>query len=231
MILFRPLIKKFISMKSQLFEIILFILSITMVFFCLAVVIDIFFDFDLVNNLLDYKHSPDSKDPVKFHAAVILILTIAILLGSWRQIYNANKISKNDFIMRIDQQYSSLQSIKARAIIHKIYREIGPDSISRQYRITETARKVALMRTSTKKYEMRDFIYLMNFLECLETISFFANNNAIGQDDLKLLSGPSIKFYYQVFKLFITERRTETDNNSYYVELEKFIQNQQEESL
>ncbi len=211
-------------MKRQLLEILFFILSIAMVAFCIAVVIDIFTNYDLVSYFLHY--NPRTEDPLKFHAAVILILTIAILLGSWRQIYNANKISKNDFIMRVDQQYSSLQSIKARAIIHKVYREVGPDSNAREYRITETAKKIASMRKSTKKHEMNNFIYLMNFLECLETISFFANNDAIGQDDLKSLSGPSIKFYYQVFATFITERRIETGNNSYYAELEKFILNQ-----
>lgn len=70
---------------------------------------------------------------------------------------------------------------------------------------------------------MKDFVSLLNFLDYLETIALFYNKGSIDRSDLEILSGDSIRFYYAVFSIFIAHRRSNTNNRSYYSELEKCI--------
>lgn len=199
-------------------------LSAITLLFLIAVVFDIFIPKDnyILKHLDDFHKFNDSV-LLQFNAAIILILTIVLIIGGWRQIHNANRISKDDILLRIDYRYTSLEIIKARSIIHRLYVKFEDGKTSREDKIINTSAKIEAMRTSNIIRERSEFMYLINFLDFLETIALFYNKGSIDETDLEILSGDSMKFYRDIFGCFIENRRKSTSNRSYYLQLDRCL--------
>ena len=196
-------------------------ISVFTLLFLTAVVLDIFIPKDnyILSHIADFNKF-NNNVLLQFNAAIMLVLTIVLIIGGWRQIHNANKISRDDFLLRIDFRYTSEEIIKARTLIHKIYISFSDDKISRTDKIIKTSEKIEKMRTSEDKQESSDFMYLINFLDFLETIALFYNKGSINETDLEILSGDSMKFYRDIFGCFIENRRKSTSNHTYYLQLD-----------
>lgn len=153
-----------------------------------------------------------------FNAAAIVILTLIIFCAGWIQFKDLNKTSKGDFLLRIDEKYGQPENIKARTIIHKYYC-LTKDEYSD---VTTHVRKMSVMvkQTKYKFEEAENFVYLLNFLDFLETISYFANHDYISEKEVNELIGCSLKYYFCVFDDLIKERRLKYKSNNYYCELE-----------
>src|SRR5579872_2110004 len=82
-------------------------------------------DFDFIDNHQKVRQHIDSNI-INIHAASIILLTIALILVAYTQLCNLNKTSRGDFLLRIDDRYGSAEIIKARAIIHRLYRKSYP---------------------------------------------------------------------------------------------------------
>ncbi|RAP36668.1 hypothetical protein B1207_07650 [Legionella quinlivanii] len=165
-------------------------------------------------------HNENLKNAAEhFNAAAIVILTIFILCAGWLQFRDLNKTSRGDFLFRIDERYGQPEIIKARVIIHKFYCLTYHKNID----CTKHTQIIGEMiyRIKFNPYKASDFIALLNFLDFLETISYFANRGYISVKDLNELTGYSIKFYYSVFTKFIDDRRNKYKSDKYYCELQK----------
>ncbi|HIF0138890.1 TPA: DUF4760 domain-containing protein [Legionella anisa] len=153
-----------------------------------------------------------------FNAAAIVILTIIIFCAGWIQFKDLNKTSKGDFLLRIDEKYGQPENIKARTIIHEFYCLTRSEHID----VTNHVRKISIMVKDTKYKieEAEKFVCLLNFLDFLETISYFANHSYISEKEVNELIGCSLKYYFCVFDDLIRERRQKYNSNHYYSELE-----------
>ncbi|MGL6028741.1 MAG: DUF4760 domain-containing protein, partial [Legionella sp.] len=83
-------------------------------------------------------------------------------------------------------------------------------------------KKISLM-VKDSKYNIEkseQFVYLLNFLDFLETISFFANHDYISEIEINELIGCSLKYYFCVYEDLIQERRRKYGTSQYYNELE-----------
>lgn len=171
---------------------------------------------DLIFDLLQDKDKDDHLS--KLHNAIILLLTLGIVAIAWIQLTGLNRTSNADFLLRIDNHYGSREILKAREIIHRFHLETPSDKISKETHIQLVAEKVKETREQLKKAE--DFIYLLNLLDFLETIAYFARKKHIDTKEIDELLGGSIVYYYKVFKVLITHIRKEhDDDNDYYCEI------------
>ncbi len=165
------------------------------------------------------------------HDAFIIILTIFLVIGTfglgyvaWVQLTAIQKTERADFLFQIDERYGSELIIKARQIIQRLYRESNnlypeaTESVHRSYiaiRINEISQNI-----NTSK----EYVYLLNLLDLLETISYFANTGVISKQDVQNLMGPSMEFFFIIFKPRIEHRREKYRNETYYCELQKLAE-------
>ena len=172
-------------------------------------------------NLYDDKN----HDIIELHAAVLIILTFSLICVAWIQLRGINKTSKGDFLLRIDDRYGSLEIIKARIIINRLYYKTRAKDISSESHIKKIAEEIKKLGENEDCEEKKneDFIYLLNFLDFLETVAYFSNKDYISQKDINELLGNSLNYYYKVFKQWICYRRCKYDDKTYYCELEEFI--------
>jgi hypothetical protein len=161
-----------------------------------------------------------------FHAIELVILTAILVVVAWVQLESLKKTARADFLMRLDDRYGSEPIIKARQIIQRLYRESnntnpGAPEITHRYfignRINEISEDIS---------RSEDYVYLLNLLDFLESISFFANRNDITSDDIRDLMGLSLDFFYTIFKPRIEARRNKYKDKSVYSEFEKLVQGQ-----
>lgn len=179
-------------------------------------------------SLLNNKENGDITD---FHSIMIIFLTLALVWVAWIQLGSLNKTGKSDFLMRIDDRYGSEPIIKARAIIHRLYLSTKNDGeeISDEIHLKRMAgeiKKIGQGKDSSEnssKGSSEDFLYLLNFLDFLETIAYFANRNDISKNDVNELLGGSLTYYYKVFEPWIYYRRGKYKDSSYYFQLEKLV--------
>ncbi|KTD48122.1 hypothetical protein Lrub_1486 [Legionella rubrilucens] len=171
------------------------------------------------NRLYDIVHKNTYNNIGDWHNIIIIFLTLIIVCAGWLQFQNLNRTSKSDFLLRIDERFSSPEILKARTIIHEFYCLTNHKDID----INKHIEKISKLVSNTKKRagDSEKYIYLSNFLNFLESISYFANNNYVSIDDLDELLGGSIKYYYLVYKLLINERREKYNSEYYYCEIQE----------
>lgn len=161
-----------------------------------------------------------------FHAIEIVILTAILVLVAWIQLAGLQKTARADFLMRLDDRYGSEPIIKARQIIQRLYREskiTNPTASEMTHRYNIG---IKINEISEDINGSEDYVYLLNLLDFLESISFFANRNDITAEDIKDLMGLSLDFFYTIFKPRIDARRTkykDRSNNEFYSEFEKLV--------
>ena len=166
-----------------------------------------------------------SSNILRFNAAAIIILTIFLICVAWLQLSNLNKTSRADFLLRIDDRYGRTEIIKARAIIQELYRKAAPQSekISEEVYIQRISDGIKDIGQGESPEQCEKFAYLLNLLDYLESISYFANKNYISLNEIDELVGGSMQFYYKIFKAWIKYRQIKYDNLSYYCEFEAVI--------
>lgn len=168
--------------------------------------------YDIYHSKIKANHVSDWND------VAIIFLTLIIVCAGWMQLKNLNQTTTSDFLLRIDERYGSPEILKARVIIHELYCLTYQDEIDINIHINKIAKKILTMKN--KVDSSTNFIYLYNFLNFLETIAYFANNNYISNVDVDELLGGSLKYYYLVFKLLIEDKRKKYQSDYYYCELE-----------
>ncbi len=174
-----------------------------------------------------YMHDTDHEIEL-IHNIDLLLLTFGILYAAWTNLDSMNKTSagmaktaRNDFLLRFDNRYCNKESLEVKTILHRIY--LNTKKPKKNYSCSEKhiatiSDKVKDMAKSNREQDIKDFIILINFLDSLETIAYFVNNN----DDIKIENieeflGQSIIYYYLIFITWIYENlRIDNRNYSYY---------------
>lgn len=134
------------------------------------------------------------------------------------QFKSLNNTTRAEFLLRVDERYASIEIIEARAIIHEYYNKTYTEDID----ITSHVKKIGeLIIQAEQTEEPKRFIQLLNFLDFLETVSYFTNNYYMSLDDVNELIGGSLKYYYCAYQAFIAKRRSKYHCDKYYCEIEK----------
>lgn len=205
------LIKIFRKTRKTLFTLTIYLLLFGFLVFILIYLGEGYF-YDIYHSKIKDNHVSD------WNNIAIIFLTLIIVCAGWMQLKNLNQTTTSDFLLRIDERYGSPEILKARVIIHELYCLTYHKEIDINIHISKIAKRILFMKNKVDSSE--SFIYLYNFLNFLETISYFANNNYISNVDVDELLGGSVKYYYLIFKLLIEDKRRKYQSDYYYCELE-----------
>lgn len=145
--------------------------------------------------------------------------TTAILAWiAWFRIGTIHRDNQSRFMIQIDSRWGSAEIIKARTIMHYIYRNIS-DNYSNQIIKSElkdicqaVGKDIIKMSESQCKQDRDDFMLLLNLLDFMETIGFLENNGYVSVEQLNALSGSTIKFFYMCFANYICHKRCKHKN-------------------
>jgi len=138
-----------------------------------------------------------------------------------------SKISENtqaEFLLKIDERWTSSEILKAREIIHGLYLTVYKDEQGRKKPMEEVyeilGQKIKGM--AENQQEKSDFIYMLNFLDFMETIGYLCEKNHITWNSLDALCGESLVFnYYKIFAPYICAERDKYGKQDLYTAFEK----------
>ena len=191
------------------------IIFVCVICFFLIIPLDIF----LFNLLYHFLPIINGKVTIitELYDISLVVFTFILICVSWIQLSNLYNISTEDFLLRIDDRYGSESIIKARAIIHKIICKTRQENS--EINIEKIQDEIEAIEENEEKAE--DFMYLLNFLDFLETIAYFGNKEFISIIDIKELLGDSLLHYYGVFERLIKNRE---ENYGHHDELKELVE-------
>lgn len=189
---------------------------------CLILIIIICMWLFSILSHFDFLNGNKEDSIVDINALAIIILTIALVTIAWIQLSALNKITKSDFLLRITERYGSPELLEARRIIQEFYIETKEEKITYNDHIDKIANKIKELGKANGNYETKNFIYLINFLDFLETVAFFysEDQNEITQNQVHDLLQHSLVYYFKVFKPWIYYRRLKFNDPEYQRPLE-----------
>jgi len=161
-----------------------------------------------------------------------LIISVLLLLIAYIQSHAALTQSKTNYLLRIDERWSSSEIIKAREVIHEFYlsaKEVNLPLTQHDLNYV-IGQQILLISKINKPNEISKFISLLNFLDFLETIGYMYHAGSLEVKDIQELSGNSIMYFYKIFEAYILYRR-EKDPMFYkmfealYLDLCKYCEN------
>lgn len=166
-----------------------------------------------------------------FHAGGMIILTFVIALAAWYQLGRLRDSINSDFLLRMLDHYTSQEIIQARSVIHELHlksKEKYPEDYDEydkkdiiimrwQYIGSE------ILELSKDNDKVEKFSYLLSFLDYLEFISYFANENKVHIKDLMGMVGNSLDFYCEIFSPYIERRRKVYGKKNYYCEFKNLV--------
>lgn len=167
-------------------------------------------------------------DYERFYYYLSLIFTGLIIAVALFQLNALNKTIKSarsnlkaEFLLDIDNRWGNAESLKARSIIHGFYvnseKEFGKTTNeNRTLIIDAVAHKILNLRFSSEGNDPEDFICLKNYLDLMETIGYLYFKRHVTKEDLYELCGHSLKFNYEVFRLYIKDKRSRHVNDNFY---------------
>lgn len=85
----------------------------------------------------------------------------------------------------------------------------------------EIGKEIDLLSRASDFKSQREYVYLLNLLDFLETLAFYANNHYVGAIEL----GISIYFFYTIFTPRIEDRKGKYGQKDFYKEFEKLAKN------
>lgn len=150
------------------------------------------------------------------------IATFSVAYIAYYQIAKLRRTNESELLVNIDGRWNSPEFLKAKIILHGEYFEV-----CKKYNLSEEELKI-LTRPEEEKYRIevgqkiidmsvdklrkREFMFLLNFLDFLETIGHLYVEKLISRQKLKALFGESLDFYYQLFEKYIEHRQTNYPN-------------------
>lgn len=163
---------------------------------------------------------------------LLVTVTFMLVYVAWVQLSGLRKTARADFLLRIDERYGSEPIIKARSIIQRLYREsnnLHPNAHNESIHRSHIAKRIDEISRDANSFE--EYTYLLNLLDFLETISYYANNSKIiSSKDIKNLMGPSMEFFFKIFLLRIHDRRQKYHNRKYYCEFHQLVKKLRKEN-
>lgn len=142
---------------------------------------------------------------------------------------NQSQIKQNQsrFLMEIDERWGSGEILRARIIIHNLYRDISDLNANNNLDIIcpEIGERIILLSISPKEKERRNFVYILNFLDFMESIGHLETHGYIETQQLNILCGESLQFNYKIFQPYIEHKRRKHNIKTFYQNFEKLYDN------
>ncbi len=139
----------------------------------------------------------------KLHYASLIILTFILVLVAWVQLSKLHSISQSEFLLKVFNHLSDPTIIKALKILHimrlKATKKCKDDINNTDKDINK---KISLKIKKLRKKEQfaKKFIYLKNFLDYLEHISYLCIQGEISQEDIRKCLDERITTYYNFYE-------------------------------
>lgn len=149
-------------------------------------------------------------------------LSAVLILFAYIKAREAIKQSRTNYLLRVDERWSSPEIIKAREVIHELYlsaKELNPDLKEDNEQIKPII-ALGIMKLHDNHRETQKFVSLLNFLDFLETIGYLHSQKSITTEEVSDLLGNSIVYFYDIFSIYIAYRR-KTKDVGFYLNFEK----------
>lgn len=199
-------------------------------------------------NLIKEKEGESFHEIEAFLYWLTAISGLALAIIAYVKISKFQGLNEAEFLLRIDERWGDSKMVKARQIIHRIYRDIqAPADKFQNYeieykKIGDVVTALSLYTDSQKNENYRilnerfneqqkiinklklggdDFIILLNFLDFLETIGFLYKEGHITLEKVNAMCGESLKFHYGVFEGYIKFKQSKHNEKSYYTNFKK----------
>lgn len=156
-----------------------------------------------------------------YYIIALFISAVLILLG-YVKAQEAIEQSRTNYLLRIDERWSSPEIIKAREVIHELYldaKHLNPELKEDNEQIKPVI-ALEIMKIHDSKEMTEKFVSLLNFLDFLETIGYLHSKKAITTEEVSELLGNSIIYFYDIFSIYIAYRR-KTKDPGFYTKFEK----------
>lgn len=198
---------------------------VILIFFVFLLFFVPFFYFNLEYVTERNRLNPIAEYTLLYYASA-LFSTLVIAEIAYCQLKKINKSLHADYLIKIDERWRSSQIIKARTIIHRLYLNsiniLAKQNISGNLAIREKiGNDIKEMSESQDKEKIKDFVYLLNFLDFMETVGYLYTQGHLTKESLNELFGASIAFNYEIFEIYIMYRRKKHDINDFYEEFKK----------
>lgn len=169
-----------------------------------------------------YWFSTNDDSIVNLYSGCLIILTTLLVGVAYINLKKISKTSQSDFLLRVDDRYGSELIVRARTLIHQLQCQARSfNGLCKDANNRYVSDKIIEMQS--KEDSAEKYICLLNFLDFLETISYFTNKGLISIEDTKELMGGFLIDYYDVFKAWIDVYRKANKDSSYFTELETVI--------
>ncbi len=186
--------------------------------------------YNYINFAVRFIHSDTSiqDNIVAFHAIGIIALTFILVMIAWIQLDGIKKTAHGDFLLRLDESFREGVVLSAIKIIYLLDRESKASCDVHEIRnlrcgncenvVTEEM-KTNLMRIyeSTNPEDIHRRLKLSLYLDHLETMAYFVNNEFLTIEDIDGIHGDVIKYHCQLFDGWISTIRIHAPDS--YIEL------------
>ncbi len=188
----------------------------------------------LIFFMVDYLVNINDRFEVTYTNYIFIVLiTLVLAIIAYFKSTAALKQSKTNYLLRIDERWSSREIIRAREIIHRINLKAKyPNKQEEEHNNESIKAKMAIdiveLNKKNTPEDIKDFISLLNFIDFLETIGYMYKTQAITLEEIKELLGNSIVYFYDIFRAYIEYRRRDKDQMFYcqfenlYLDIKKY---------
>lgn len=153
----------------------------------------------------------------------LVAITAALAFIAWIQFRRLIGKLQADYLLEVDKRWHSTRIIKARVVIHTLFlqskKHIRKHKSSPAILRGWLGEKIIKLSESQNKSKLKNFVYLLNFLDFMESVGYFYSRKYLTKKQVEELFGISLKFNYEIFKPYIEHRR-KYENSDFYKEFE-----------
>jgi hypothetical protein len=179
------------------------------------------FDFFGISLFLSFSNHPGGQKFEKMgHLALVVFAAIAALAALF-QLFRLNNTAFAQLLSKIEYRYGSGEILLAREIIQALYLNTKSKGICYESHVKKI--RIEIKKIGNDKKRTKDFILLLNFLDFLESISYYAQVNYVTRKDVEEMFGGSITYWYDIYYDWILYRRKKFNEPRMYCELEALV--------
>lgn len=152
------------------------------------------------------------KNSIEEISYFIFFATAILAYIAYVEFQRANKLTNNEFLLFISNRWGSKEIIIARQIIHEFFvknyraeKSIVVNDYSGA--LHHTGRNVLELSRKSGD-EGKEFIYLLNLIDFLETLSYFYSRKDLDIEDIQNICGHNFIFLCDVFRLYKERRQS-----------------------
>jgi hypothetical protein len=152
----------------------------------------------------------NTRDEQEIHF-LIFLATVALGIIAYYEFNRSHKLTSNEFLLFISNRWGKKEIIKARQILHNLFVGAYRDENGKSKEDYNTAlfnvSEQILQMSRIKEENGKEFIYLLNLLDYLETLSYFFNRGDLKLKDVQNTCGNNAIFFFELFKLYVSQRQ------------------------